>query len=492
MLMSLTPFVARERESKVLQSEWLSSDAKMLILYGRRRVGKTRLVTHWIETFSPRALYWVAEPTSSKDQLRAFSQALFNFESDSTAPQDFSYSTWGQAFEQVARMTKHERFALILDEFTYLMALEQGIAGVLQNAWDHHLKNSNVFVIISGSHLGMMERGILAYQAPLYGRATSKLLLQPLPFKATKGFFPKYHPDERVALYSIFGGVPAYWEQFDPGNSLDKNIKEKLLGDTNLMQDEPRLLLQDFVSEIHNYAAILRSIAQGYRTPKEIASSSGLNDKHISMYLSTLIGTGFVERRVPVTESASSRLGRHHITDPYLRFYYRFLSRRQSQLALGIVDQALEEIKKHLVDFIGTHTWEELCREWLVRASGKKILPFLPDQIGSFWNRDAQVDVVGINTMDKTLILGECKWDRHLIDMDVLQKLIEKTDKVIPRDGQWKVYYLGFARRGWTADAQKFAKSMKSAKTSGINWQATGMLLRTLDQVDEELDEWGG
>jgi AAA+ ATPase superfamily predicted ATPase len=362
----------------------------------------------------------------------------------------------------------------------------------LQNAWDHHLKNSNVFLIVSGSHLGMMERGILAYQAPLYGRATSKLLLQPLPFKATKGFFPKYRADERVALYSIFGGVPAYWEQFDPSYSLDKNIKEKLLGDTNLMQDEPRLLLQDFVSEIHNYAAILRSIAQGYRTPKEIATSSGLNDKHISMYLSTLIGTGFVERRVPVTDSGSSRLGRHHITDPYLRFYYRFLSRRQSQLALGIADQALEEIKKHLVDFIGTHTWEELCREWLLRASGKKLLPFLPDQIGSVWNRDAQVDVVGINTMDKTMILGECKWDRHPIDMDVLQKLVEKTDKVIPGDGQWKVYYLGFSRKGWTASAQKFAKNIKGGKTSGVNWQATGMLLRTLDQVDEELENWGG
>ena len=136
--MPLTPFVARERESNILQSEWRSNDAKLLILYGRRRVGKTRLMTHWIETASPRALYWVAEPTSSKDQLRAFSQALFNFESSTSAPQDFSYSTWGQAFEQVARMAKHDRFALILDEFTYLMELEQGIAGVLQNAWDHH------------------------------------------------------------------------------------------------------------------------------------------------------------------------------------------------------------------------------------------------------------------------------------------------------------------------------------------------------------------
>ncbi len=488
--MQRTPFVARERELKVLQKEWKFDKARMLILYGRRRIGKTRLITHWIEINQPKALYWVAEPTSSKDQLRAFSQALFNFESGSMAPDDFSYSTWSQAFEQAAHMAKHERFALILDEFTYLMALEEGIAGILQNAWDHHLQYSNIFLIISGSHLVMMERGVLSYQAPLYGRATSRLMLQPLPFKATKGFFSKYRSDERVALYAILGGVPAYWEQFNPSYSLDKNIEENLLGDANLVQDEPRLLLQDFVSDIHNYAAILRAIAQGYRTPKEIASASGLNDKHISMYLNTLIGTGFVERRVPVINRAASRQGRHHITDPYLRFYYRFLSRRQSQLAMGIADQSLEEIKKRLVDFIGTNTWEELCREWLLRASGHEILPFLPDQVGSIWNREAQIDVAGVNFMEKTLILGECKWDRHPINLDVLRKLIEKTDQVLPAEGQWKVFYLGFARSGWTEEAVHFAKSLKAANMHGERWQAVGILLRSLDQLDAELNSW--
>ena len=483
-------FIGRGRELAILQNEWDSKQSRMLILYGRRRVGKTRLLTHWIKSAAPRALYWVAEPTSPTDQLRSFSQALFGFESSSPVPDDFSYGSWGQAFEQAARMAKHERFALVLDEFTYLIALEEGIAGILQNAWDHHLKQTNIFLIISGSHVGMMERGVLSYQAPLYGRATSKLHLQPLPFKATKGMFPNYKADERVALYAIFGGVPAYWEQFDPKVSLDRNIKQHLLSDANLNQDEPRLLLQDFVSEIHNYASILRAIAYGHRTPKEIALASGLNERHISMYLSNLLQTGFVERRVPITETTASRQGRHHIIDPFLRFHYRFLSRRQAQLALGVRDQTLAEIKKHLVDFIGTHTWEELCREWLLRATGKNMLPFLPDQIGSIWNREVQIDVAGVNFMDKTLILGECKWDRHSKDANVLKELVEKTEKVLPKEGQWKVFYLGFARSGWTENAIAFAKGMKAAKVQGKRWQAAGMLLRTLEQVDDELASW--
>jgi AAA+ ATPase superfamily predicted ATPase len=208
------------------------------------------------------------------------------------------------------------------------------------------------------------------------------------------------------------------------------------------------------------------------------------------MYLNTLIGAGFVERRIPVTERAASRQGRHHITDPFLRFYYRFLSRRQAQLALGIMDQTLEEIKKHLVDFIGAHTWEELCQEWLLRASGHGALPFLPDQIGSIWNREAQIDVAGVNFMDKTLILGECKWDRHHIDADILSKLVEKTAAVLPAEGQWKVYYLGFAHSGWSEAAIQYARGVKSARMHGERWQAEGMLLKTLEQLDADLASW--
>jgi len=345
--------------------------------------------------------------------------------------------------------------------------------------------------MISGSHIGMMERQLLSYQAPLYGRATARLHLRQLPFRTTRDFFPGYQPDERVAVYAMLGGIPAYWEQFDPGRSMERNLREVFLGGANLILDEPSLLLQDFVSEIHNYVAILRAIANGRRTPKEIASSAGVNERHISMYLRNLIQTGFVERRVPLTESESSRQGRHHITDPFLRFYFRFLSRRQAQLAQGLQDQALAEIKRHLVDFIGAHTWEELCQEWLLRAGVRGALPFLPDQVGGIWNRKAQVDVAGINFMDRTLVLGECKWDRHAQGRELLAGLVEKTALVLPREGDWQVYYLGFARRGWTEAAQRYAGEIEPGSARGERWQAAGMRLLDLAQVDEDLAAWG-
>lgn len=487
--MKIAPFVGRQRELALLDRLWASQKAEFLILYGRRRVGKTRLLTHWLESSEARALYWVAEPTSSYDQLRAFSQALYNFANpQSPAPESFTYADWRQALQEVNRLAQDRRLALFLDEFTYLLTAEPGLAGVVQNQWDHLLQNSNLLLVLSGSHIGMMERHLLAYQAPLYGRATARLQLNPLPYAATRQFYPDYSLEERVTIYALLGGIPAYWERFAPDRPLEDNLREQFLTANNLLQDEPRLLLQDFINDPHNYVAILRAIAHNARTPKEIGLYSGLNDRHVPAYLSRLVETGFVERRVPVTEPPGSRLGRHYITDPFLRFYYRFLAHRQTQLALGVQDQSLEEIQRHLPDFIGKYTWEELCREWLLRAGAAGRLPALPDQVGSAWNRQAQVDVVGVNSMQRTLQLGECKWQARPQGIKVLQDLVAKTSELVPAKGQWQVSYLGFARRGWTDHAVRFAADFAGAQAA--NWQAQGLRLLTLEEVDADLAAW--
>jgi len=245
-------FKGRVRELQLLDRLWEVRDAAMLILYGRRRVGKTRLLKQWMQQSQARALYWVAEPSSASDQLRSFSQAIYNFANpNASAPPAFSYATWEQAWQQVAALAQQERFALLIDEFTYVLTITPSIAGVLQNVWDHTLKQSNLFLVLSGSLLGMMHRHMLSYQAPLYGRATNQLHLQPLFFGNTLDFFPKYRPDERVAIYAIFGGIPAYWERVNPTESISDNIRHQLLTPDNLMQAEPRLLLQDFVQEPH-------------------------------------------------------------------------------------------------------------------------------------------------------------------------------------------------------------------------------------------------
>jgi uncharacterized protein len=485
-------FVGRTNELQTIDRLWNSGRSEFLILYGRRRVGKTSLLTHWIQQRHPRALYWVATPDSAFVHLRSFSQAVYSFTRPGAAlPETFAFGSWEQAFEELALFAERERIAVFIDEFTYLLETTPTIAGKLQILWDQRLKDSNLFLCLSGSHLGMMTREILAYRAPLYGRASAQMHLQPLPFGLTRKFFPGYSQVDRIAIYAIFGGIPAYWERIDQKRSITYNIKSQLLTPNNLMQAEPRLLLQDFVTDTNNYVGVLTAIANSARTPKEIATYTGLQNVHIPKYISVLSEAGFVERRVSVTAAPASRTGRHHIIDPYLRYYFRFLAHRQNQLAMGIQDQALAEITRHMIDFIGTHTWEELCREWTLRASAKNVLPFLPDRVGSAWNSTVQIDVAGINSMEKTLLLGECKWTTTPVDPYVLYKLVEeKAHKIVPTEGNWRVSFLGFSRSGWTEAALQYQRDFHKQRNRGENWQAVELQLVDLNHLDQDLEQW--
>ena len=488
----MTIFVGRQPELDLLDRLWGSKKAELLLLYGRRRVGKSRLLAHWQEKSGcDRILFWVAEPTSSTDQLRRFSQALYLFERNETAPNKFIYDDWGQAFRAIAKIAEKERVAVFLDEFTYLLELEVGIAAKLQHAWDQELKNSDLLLVISGSHIGMMNKHILNDQAPLYGRATSQLNLLPLPFGATSKYFPKYKPHERVALYSMLGGIPAYWEKFDPDLSVSDNIRFQFLAPGSVLKDEPILLLQDFLQDTHNYVGILRAIAHGDRTISNISTFTGIDRTAIPSFMKALIATDFVARRVPVTTKETSRLGNYYITDPWLRFYYRFLFGKQGNLSRGAQNQAIEEIKKYLIDFIGTHTWEELCQEWLLLASDNNGVPYTLNEIGSFWNANAQIDVVGMNSMTRTLVLGECKWGTKAVGKGVLDGLIAKTPEAVPagKDG-WNVHYLGFARAGWSKEAIDFAKNFSPGNYKGEKWKAASIQLLHLEDVDKQLAQW--
>ncbi|MDX1417606.1 MAG: ATP-binding protein [Candidatus Promineifilaceae bacterium] len=493
--MAKSTFIGRSEELELLDSLWSVPRATLLILYGRRRVGKTRLLTHWLKRHGAYGLYWMAEATSAREQLRSFSQAIIHFiDPDTPTPSDFSYATWEQALRQVALHTKERRMALIIDEVTYLMEVNSSFVGILQKTWDHWLADSNLMLALSGSQMGMMQKKILAYDAPLYGRDTAQLKLPPMPFSATRKFFPNYSDADRVAIYTMWGGVPAYWERMDLSLPVMENLRRQLLSYQSWMTDESRTLLNDFITEPHNYVAVLRAIADGLQTSGEISQRVGLASNELSFYLSKLREAGFVVREVPVRQInyKNSRSGRYFVTDPYLRFYYRFLAAYQSRLALGQQQQVAEAIEKALPEFIEKNTWRELCRQWLMEASHSDILPVPIEHVGSEWKSDFMIDVVGIDNASKSLIIGDCFWREDPIDAKSVEKLIRKTSTILPDHEGWTVYYLVFSANGWTAKAESQVQTFIEKATSRArkSWETAGIRLVTLDQVSSDLDRW--
>lgn len=490
-------FVGRISQLSAMDRVWESSQASLMILYGRRRVGKTRLLTHWIRHNDIYGLYWMAEATSALDQLRSFSQALADFEDpEMDVPLDLSYPNWEYALRRAANLARDRRLVLFIDEVTYLMDVTPSIVGTFQKAWDQWLSQSNIFLALCGSQMGLMQRELIAHDAPLYGRANIQMKLEPLRFGATKQFFPDYDAWQRVQLYTIWGGIPAYWERLDQSLSVLGNLEMLLMPSNSWMMDEPRLLLQDFVNDPHNYVGIMRTIAKGTQTFSDIGKQTGLSMGHTSQYLSLLRDTGFVERRIPVTETnPNSRRGRYFVTDPYLRFYYRFLAAYHSKLAMGQHQQTMVAIESDLPAFIEQNTWLDLCQEWLLRASDQGELPFAIEDVGGEWKRSFMVDVVGYNPTAHQLVLGVRCWNAAPVDATPLCELIDRTKAVLTKDDEalWTVYYIGFFAGGWQSDVLSEGEAYAQSQASGRGrqrWQVAGVRLLDLETVDNDLARW--
>jgi AAA+ ATPase superfamily predicted ATPase len=486
-------FVGRSRELEVVNNLWESSKARLLILYGRRRVGKTRLLTHWLQQHENDALYWVAEPASALTQLRSFSQALINFiDPEADVPPDFTFSSWELAFRQLALRAQKRRIALFIDEVTYLIDVNPDFVGILQKTWDRWLNDANLMLALAGSQMGLMRKHLLDYAAPLHGRATAQMQLPPLPYGVTKEYFPEYDAVERVNLYAMWGGVPAYWERLDPALSLLENLRRNILPSHAWMVDESRILLQDFITDLHNYVGIMRAIADGQLAISDISERTGLNSSKASFYLSVLRDTGFVVREVPVSQlGTDSRRGRYFVTDPYLRFFYRFMSAYQSKLALGQNQQLLDIIEERLPDFIERNTWRELCREWLLLASARDQIPVPVEEVGSEWAKHYTIDVAGISEPESSMVLGDCYWQGPEDDLQAIEELMAKTTYIVPKKSdQWRIYYLLFSAKGWSDEAR--AKAQKIAETASRKrrWQFTGIRLLDLAELDADLGLW--
>jgi len=451
-------FYDRQRELALLDNLYTRPGGQMLVLYGRRRVGKTALVAHWLENRQHPALYWTADRTSAGAQLRSLSRAIQNYLSpDQPVPADFTYGSWEIAGNEIARLAQDRRLVVVLDEFTYLIEAEPALTSILQRLWDHLLKRSNLMLILTGSHAGMIEREVLAYRSPLYNRATGSLHLQPLPFGVLADFFPHYSAEERANVYACLGGVPQYLELLNPDQPVDWNIQQLL---TNaLIMDDAGALLRDQLGEPRNYVAVVEAIASGFARMTEIATMAGLPPSGVGKYLSVLQHLGIVEREVPATirRPEQSKQGRYRITDHYLRFYYRFIAPARAHLERGLTQQAWQNMRQHLPEFVGTYVFEELCREWVLRQGDAGHLPFVPRRVGSFWGtRKPQIDVVAINEDDHAILLGECKWTAEPIRKRVVEDLLERAQQVIPTPTEsWHVTYALFAKSGFTDEARQ-------------------------------------
>lgn len=448
-------FLGREKEILDLEKEY-ARDGGFVVIYGRRRIGKTTLIKQFIK--SKTAFYFLATKEVESQSMKRFAGVIARTTGNSVL-QKAAFSDWLDLFQAVADYKPNEKKVLVIDEFPYLVKVNDSFPSILQNAWDEILKDSNVMLILCGSLISMMKKHALSYESPLYGRRTAQMRIAPLPF-TTVYENQKLSFEEAAEQYSITGGVPKYMEFFSDVQPLYEQIKENVLSKNGFLYEEPNFLLTDEVQVLTNYFSIIKVIADGNHKLGTIAGILGLETSALTPYLKTLSELGFTEKQVPVTEknAEKTRKGLYFISDNFLRFWFRYVYPYKGELELDNMQISLDELDKDFKEKFVAFAYEDICKEIFARLCSDKAIDFTPSKIGSYWLNDksgnTQIGVMAVDTVNKRLFAGECKYHNQPIDADVYFELVKKVDNSSEIKSAFKDYtviYGVFSKSGFTS-----------------------------------------
>lgn len=438
MIMCIT-FVNRKREFEFLNDRFETNSRQLIVLYGRRRVGKTTLVTEFLERNCYDHVYFLADQRGTDTNARRFAeQCATAFDDVPPAVEGFD-----DVFEYIVRRVD-DTYVVVIDEFSYLVEKDESIPSVFQLIHDEILSGTDISVILLGSSISMMEEGALSHKSPLYGRRTGQWKLSPLGFSDTCCFFPSYSITDLIRVYAVLGGVPAYLEQFDPGESVADNIYHHVLLKGTFLYEEPRLFLRQELREPATYTAILEAIAAGNTKVTEIANAIGRNAGGISRYLKNLQQLEVIDKSVPVTASNRKR-GIYTITDHFFEFWFRFVFPNSSDLEQGNTKSVVSSVMDELDEYT-SYVFEDVCRQAVQHPD----FPVSVSRTGTWWYNELEIDVAAVCEEDKRLVLGECKWTNSSIGSDLFATLEQTASNVRWRGTDRTEYFVLFSKSGFT------------------------------------------
>lgn len=450
-------FIGRKSELETLNDLYKQKGFQFFILYGRRRVGKTTFLTEFCKN-KPH-IFYSAEQSNNKLNLEKFSVEVFNYYKETALT---PFSSWSNAFQFIAERQKNQRLIVIIDEFPYLAKKNKPLLSELQHIIDKKLQNSNVFLIISGSYMGFMEKEVLSSKSPIFGRRTSQLKMLPFDYKTSLEFLKGFSEEDELNVYGAVGGTPLYLKQINNKSSFKENIKSIFLKPTSYLYEEPLLLLRQEVQELGIYSAIIESIANGYSKANEISTRIGEETAKCLKYINTLYELGLITKETPFGEKENSRKTIYSISDFMFRFWYRFVYENKTLVETGAVNAIWEKkIKPLYSEYMGL-VFEKVCKEYLLRQNALGNLPILFTKIGRWWGtgnnkEQTEIDIVASDKND--YLICECKWKKELMGLSVLNKLREKAD--IFNKKRNKTYFILFSKNGFTKSLTDEASKTK-------------------------------
>ena len=418
-----------------------------LIVYGRRRVGKTALINEFCK--DKPTVFFSALNATAQENLEALSKAIYEKDNPSTE-QAPVFRSFDAAFSEITRMSENERLVFVIDEYPYLAKAYSSISSRLQHIIDRTWKDGKLFLILCGSSMSFMEYQVLGYESPLYGRRTGQYKIQALNYKEITVFNPGLTNEEQALVYGVTGGIPHYINKLNIENDVDAALKENLFNTSGYLFEEPENLLKQELREPAVYNSIITAIAGGASKANEISTKVGIESAVCAKYLKVLLNLGILKKENPITEKPG-RKTIYVIGDNFFRFWYRFVPQNTSAITAGRIDKIYDSVIKHrFSDYMGL-VFEQMCREYLFLCADE--LPVILSDIGQWWGTDAktkkevQIDIVGTPTEGKEYIIGSCKYRNEPVGTDEAE-LLKRYAEVFGK-GE-KYHFFIFSKGGFT------------------------------------------
>ena len=473
-------FIGRKQELQFLEERYNKKGGQLIVLYGRRRVGKTETLKEFCK--NKQHIFYFCKEVSDQMQLRSFSEKLLK-ENIPASKYIKEFTDWETAFKSILDIPYgNNKKLIVIDEFPYMCKNNKSIPSILQKLWDELFKNENIMIILCGSAMSFIEKEFLAEKNPFYGRATGIYKMEPMDFYDAIQFFPDYSDTDKILAYSILGGIPHYLAQFDSNNSLDYNIKNNILKKGSLLYSEVEFLLKQELREPQIYNSIIEAIALGNTKLNDISMKSLINEtSKTSVYLKNLIELGIVKREFSVDdgikERAKTNRGIYNLADNFFRFWYFFIFANYSELESGDIDGVFKYTIKPKLSEFAAYTFEDVCREYVRKLQKKNMLPFRYNRIGRWWGRttvhtgentkieETEIDLLAISEKSDKYLVGECKFTNKPFSYG---SYLDTFVKLSPEKNNSEFYYYLFSKKGFDKKLISEANNNKFLKLVDI------------------------
>ena len=441
-------FVGRKKEMSKLTEAYNNNKFEMAVIYGRRRVGKTKLITEFIK--DKEAIYFSALEVSDKINLANLSRSIMSYETGRNVG-TFSYGSYADCLDALYEIAKTKKLIFVIDEYPYLAASFRGISSLLQQYIDLKWKETNMLVILCGSSMSFMENQVLGYQSPLYGRRTMQFKIEPLDFWVSRQFHENFTDEEKAVIYGMTGGIPQYLELIDDNKSLKENIIKNFFDNSSYLYDEPTNLLKQELREPALYNSIITAIADGASRINEIANKTGLDNPVCSKYLKSLMDLGIIKREKPAMEKDAKR-SIYRLADGMFRFWFRFVAPNVDRINKDQGEIVYRNIEAQISDFMG-QVFEEISKQYLWKLNLAGDVDFATAE--RWWGtnphhkRQEEIDIIAYD--DGKMIFCECKWRNEKVAKSILDNLIEKAEMFYGKEKS----YMVFSKSGFTDECLK-------------------------------------